>query len=140
MKNGVAVGEWRFYLPNGLVEYKILYDDSGKEIKRKFENGEQEEFYESGIPKSYYEYKNGKKHGPFQEFYNKGDYIRREIMPEAQGESIEWKETLENTQVKVEGEYRNGNLVGEVIYSTEDGRIEKTEVYELGVLIETIYP
>ncbi len=140
MSNGVAVGEWHYYLPNGKIEYRILYDDSGKEIKRKFENGEQEEFYDSGIPKSYFEYKNGKKHGPFQEFYNKGDFVRREVMPEAQGESIERVESLENTQVKVEGEYRNGNLVGEVIYYLENGRIEKTEVYEQGVLIETIYP
>lgn len=140
MQNGVAVGEWRYYLPNGQTEFRILYDDSGNEIKRKFENGEQEEFYDSGILKSYYEYKNGKKHGPFQEFYNKGDFIRKEVMPTQQGEQLEWVETIENTQVKVEGEYRSGNLIGEVIYYQEDGRIEKTEVYELGVLIDTIYP
>jgi len=138
MNNGIAVGEWHFYLSDGRIEYRLLYDDSGVEIRRKYENGEQEEFYNSGIPKAFYEYKNGKKNGPFQEFYNRGDYVQREIMPSEQGEPIEIKQTLENTQVKIEGEYRMGNLHGEVLYFKENGMLEKTEVYEHGELLETI--
>lgn len=135
MKNGKAVGEWHYYLPNGKVEFRLLYDDFGKELVRKMENGEEETFYDSGIPKTYYEYKNGMKHGIFEEYYNKGDFVRKEVIPTEQGQPLEWVESLENTQLKVEGQYRMGKLHGEIIYYNEDGTISKTEVYEHGVLI-----
>ena len=136
LKNDLAVGEWRYYLDDGRLKLKVLYDDLGVEVRRKFENGEIEEFYESGIPKSYYEYKHGKINGPFEEFYNQGDFVRREIIPTESGQAIEFKESLENTQLKKEGEYRMGRLEGEIIYYNEDGTILKKEFYEDGVISE----
>ncbi len=136
LKDERAVGEWRHYLEDGQLKLRILYDDSGVELRRKNENGEFEEFYDSGIPKSYYEYKHGKKHGPFEEYYNQGDFVRREVISSEPGQPIEFKETLENTQLKMEGEYRNDKLVGEVIYYNEDGTILKKETYDQGVLVE----
>ncbi len=136
LKNELAIGEWRHYLEDGRLKLRILYDDAGVELRRKFENGDIEEFYDSGIPKSYYEYKRGKKHGPFEEFYNIGNFVRREMISEQQGQPIEFKETLEDTQLKMEGEYRMGNLEGEIIYYDEKGMITKKEFYENGVLTE----
>ncbi|MFK7756182.1 MAG: toxin-antitoxin system YwqK family antitoxin [Flavobacteriales bacterium] len=138
IREGVAVGEWRYYLEDGRLELRILYDDAGREVKRKYENGLVEDYFPSGIPKSYYEYKNGKLHGLFEEFYDKGEFVRKEVISTQPGMAIEYKETLEKTQLKKVGEYRMGNLVGEVIYYKETGQIEKTEVYEQGVLIDTI--
>jgi len=136
LKNDLATGEWRYYLEDGRLKLRILYDDSGAEIRRKFENGEIEEFYDSGIPKSYYEYRHGKIHGPFEEFYNRGDFVRREIISAEPGQAIEFKESLENTQLKMDGEYKMGKLEGEIIYYNEDGTILKKEFYVDGVITE----
>lgn len=137
-KDGVAIGEWRYYMEDGRLELRILYDDFGAEVRRKHENGVVEEYYPSGIPKSYYEYKHGKLHGIFEEFYDKGEFVKSEVLSEDRGVDIEFMETLERTQLKKEGEYRMGNLHGEVIYHKENGQIEKTEIYDQGVLIDTI--
>jgi len=135
LREGLAIGEWKYYLDDGRVKLRILYDDNGVEVRRKFENGEVEEYYDSGIPMSYYEYKHGQLHGPFEEYYNKGDFERREVISTEPGQPIEWKETLVNTQLKREGEYRMGKLHGEVISYNEDGTVLKTEQYDQGELI-----
>ncbi len=136
LKDGVAVGEWRYYIEDGRLQLRILYDDFGGEIRRKFENGEKEEFFDSGIPKSYYEFRHGKLHGPFEEYYDKGDFVMKEITSLDLSQPLEFKESLENTQLKIEGEYRMGELEGEIIYYNEDGTIEKKEFYESGILVE----
>lgn len=133
---GVLDGSWRHYTPKGLVEMQVLYD-KGTVVKKKYENGTFEDHYDSGIPKSEYSYSDGELDGPFTEWYDQGSFIQVPTSKEDQEMGVMYREKLDGTQIKRQGDYSNGKLEGEVIYYTEKGLIEKIEVYEDGVLVKT---
>lgn len=130
-------GQWMYYLPNGKLEVQILYEN-GEAVKSKRHNGDVIEYYPSGIPKLECTYKNGELDGIYTEYYDQGEWIREPVNNNEPGLQLEFKEKLINRQPSKECEYVNGKLKGEVLYYNPDGSLQKTEVYENGVLKETI--
>jgi len=133
-KNGSREGVWLEYNRNGSIRQSFVYAGN-EQVKTGKQNGEFEEFYANGIPESVYNYKNGLPHGLFEEWYDKGEFVK---VPMEGGNAMEYKQELRGAQLKREGEYSNGKLIGDVAYYNEDGTILKTEVYEDGELIEII--
>lgn len=132
---GLQDGNWRYYHEDGKIKVNVLFS-MGKEVKRKYENGTFKEYYDSSIPKSEYTYENGLKEGPFTEWYDKGEYVAVEGSPEDKAAGIVYREKLMNTQVKMQGDYVNDKLEGEVIYFRENGSIDRVEEWTDGVLIK----
>jgi antitoxin component YwqK of YwqJK toxin-antitoxin module len=133
---GVKQGEWLFYLENGKLQMQVLYD-KGKSKKEVRHNGDFIDYYDSGIPSLEITYRDGEKHGIFTEYYDQGEWIKEQKPAEEPGSPIEWTEKLVKRQIKVQGEYKMGKMVGDVVYFGEEGRLLKTETYENGVLTET---
>ncbi|NNE54947.1 MAG: hypothetical protein HKN32_02925, partial [Flavobacteriales bacterium] len=131
--NGVKDGIWITFLSDGKIERTIKYD-MGTKVSEKLENGVLEEYWDNAIPKATYEYKDGKLHGPFTEWYDQGEWVRRPTEGPERELGYQFKEELEGTQISREGDYRNGKLDGEITYYDEDGRIIKIEIYAEGEL------
>lgn len=132
---GIKEGEWLFYLENGKLELQALYR-GGTKTKEVRHNGDFLDYYPSGIPKLDITYKNGLAEGPFKEFYDKGEFMKEQKPAEGPESTMEWVEKLGGTQIMREGEYKGGELSGDVVYYTIDGIIEKKETYENGVFIK----
>jgi antitoxin component YwqK of YwqJK toxin-antitoxin module len=132
--SGVKEGTWYFYSSSGEPEITILYK-KGVEVKRKHENGTFTEYYDSGIPKSEYSYESGKRNGPFKEWYDQGQFVQVPGSKEDAEVGIMYREKLEGVQLRIEGDYLNDQLEGDVIYYTEKGTIEKIETWAEGKLI-----
>jgi antitoxin component YwqK of YwqJK toxin-antitoxin module len=133
---GLKDGTWFYYNTSGEPEVTVLYK-LGKEIKRRNENGTFTEYYENGIPKSEYSYENGKRNGPFREWFDVGQFVQVPGSREDIEAGIMVREKLEGAQIKVEGDYLEDHPEGELIYYSTNGRIEKIETWEGGVLIST---
>ncbi|MCC6599721.1 MAG: toxin-antitoxin system YwqK family antitoxin [Crocinitomicaceae bacterium] len=136
---GHTDGNWYYYDASGVPEYTILYK-MGTEIRRKYENGTYTLYYDDGIPKSEYSYDDGKRNGTFKEWFDIGKFVQVPGTKEDLEIGIAYREKLEGTQVKVEGDYLDDHLEGTVTYYLENGRIEKIEVWEDGQLKETKKP
>ena len=134
--DGIKDEIWMSFLSDGKIQKTMKYD-MGTLKSERIENGEHKEFYQSGLPKSVYQYKDGNKHGPFEEWYDLGGWVRKPTDGPERELGYQFKETLEGTQLSREGEYRNGKLEGEIIYYDEHGRITKTEYYVDGNLEST---
>jgi antitoxin component YwqK of YwqJK toxin-antitoxin module len=130
---GKQNGQWMYYNESGSPKLTVLFKE-GTETKRRYENGTFTEYYDSGIPKSEYTYTNGIKDGPFTEWHDKGEYVRKPAEDPALAKEGYMKQTLEGQIVKMQGDYIDGKLEGEVLYFKENGTIDKREVYEGGVL------
>lgn len=135
--HGVRVGTWMLFNQNGTVKEKQEYL-KGVIDKVLPQNGEFTEYYDSEIPKSVYNFKNGKKQGEFKEYYDVGEWVREEKAPSRPGEETELTEELRGTQLKVMGWYNNDQLNGKVTYYKEDGSVDRVEVWENGELVSTI--
>jgi antitoxin component YwqK of YwqJK toxin-antitoxin module len=134
--NGVKEGEWLHYLENGKLQMQVLYKN-GVQTKEVRHNGDFVDHYESGIPKLEITFEDGLEEGPFKEYYDQGEWQREQKPAEGPDSPLEWTEKLVNRQVSREGEYKGGKLHGDIVYYTTDGRIQKTETYENGVLVNT---
>lgn len=136
---GQKHGTWYFYHSSGRLEMSVLFDH-GTEKKRKYDTGTFKEYYESGIPKSEYTYENGQKNGSFTEWYEIGQFVQVPGTKEDLELGIAYREKLEGTQIRIQGDYVNDKLEGEVIYYSEKGQITKIEEYADGVLTRTKQP
>jgi antitoxin component YwqK of YwqJK toxin-antitoxin module len=131
-RNDLPASNWFYYDQSGKILYIEQYK-GGKLAEKKWQNGVKEESYPNGIPKSKYTYKSGKKNGEFVEYYNAGEFKRRRKVKDpnsiidAADPNEEWEEYLDGQKVKVRGTYKDDQLVGEVIYYTLDGKVEKKE-------------
>lgn len=135
--NGHPDGNWYCNDFDGAPKVSIKYD-KGKEIKRRFENGTFKEYFENGtIPKNEYSYDNGKKNGPFTEWYDKGRFEQVPASAEDRKIGIIYREKLTGTQIKIKGNYVNDQLDGEVFYYRENGVLEKVEEWNKGELTRT---
>jgi uncharacterized protein len=130
---GRREGTWHFFTPGGSVEVSILYK-KGNEVRRKYMNGTFTEYYASGIPKSEYTYEEGKKSGPFREWYDAGQFVQVPGSQEDASIGIQYREKLEGTQVSREGDYLDDHPEGEIRHYSLQGRLEKTEIWEGGVM------
>lgn len=129
--NGAQVGDWFYYDEKGFPTFKETVK-KGERINPKYYNGTFDEEYPNGIPKLHISYKNSKKHGPFKEYYNKGQY---KLVPKAGDNTDDVERVLTGTQVKMEGNYIEDQLDGLIIYYSPEGKIEKKENYSKGVLL-----
>ncbi len=134
---GVKTGVWTHYHSNATVELTLSYEN-GKEKNRRYVNGTVMEYYEGGIPKSEYTYENGKRDGPFTEWYDKGQFTFVPGSVELRDDAIQGTQKLVGTQVAREGDYMDDKLEGEVRHYSEDGRLLKTEVWQSGTLVDSI--
>ena len=131
--NGKTDGVWIFFNKDGSIQITTKFDN-GVEIATKRENGEFTDYYESGIPKAYYQYEDGELSGPFQEFYDQGQWTQEPLDQAQPGGGIQFKEKLIGTQILREGDYLNGKLDGPVTYYDERGRVIREENYVDGEL------
>ena len=130
--DGKKNGSWWHFNEDGSPEIIYLYSN-GKILEEHPQNGTFKEYFADDLLKSEYTYKEGKKHGPFKEYYHKGDWITETAVDQFGNERQ--VQRLHNTQVKREGSYFQGELTGTVTYYSEEGKVEKTEIYEQGELI-----
>lgn len=135
--NGRPDGDWHCNDYDGLPKVAIRYN-KGKEVKRKYSNGTFKDYYDdSQIPKCEYSYDNGKRNGPFTEWYHKGYYEQVPASEEDKKIGIWFREKLTGTQIKQKGNYVNDKLDGEIFYYRENGSLEKVEEWEGGTLQKT---
>jgi len=134
--HGKKEGTWHFYSAKGPVEVSILYKN-GVETKRKYMNGTFTLYYDNGIPMSEYTYEEGKRNGPFREWYDMGKFVQVPGNAEDLKMGVMYREKLEGTQLRVEGDYLNDALEGEIRYYTQKGLIERIETWSGGELKAT---
>lgn len=134
--NGLKDGTWIKFSSGGEIEIVTSYALGEIKAERR-ENGIFMDYYDNGIPKSEYEYSDGKKDGPFTEWHEVGEFVKVPLEEPLPGGGLQFREKLEGAQISREGDYMNGNLEGEITYYSEDGRILKVETYENGELIST---
>lgn len=132
LKNGV----WTYYEPSGAIQMRVKYE-MNREVKRQYMEGSPTDYYESGIPKSQYTWEDGKKNGPFTEWYDKGKFEQVPTDKEDQAMGITFREKLTGQQICREGDFVNDLLEGEVKVYTEDGKLDRIEVYSDGKIIST---
>lgn len=135
-ESGLRTGSWFMYNHNGSVRTLDSYVNGVMKYTRP-QNGEFEEFYDSGIPKSVKNYKKGKLNGEFKEWYEKGERVE-ETRPGTMGGPDEVVERFEGTQLKMKGWYNDDVLNGKVTYYKEDGSTEKVEIWENGEVKSTV--
>ena len=134
--DGLMNGIWMLFLSDGRIEITAKYD-MGTKLGEKRENGTFKDEYDSGIPKCCYDYVNGKKDGPFQEWHEVGEWVRRPKEGNDPKGDYHMVEELAKTQLSYEGYYKDGMLDGEIIYYDINGKIIKIETYTNGELVST---
>jgi antitoxin component YwqK of YwqJK toxin-antitoxin module len=131
--NGQMDGSWMIFHSSGIIELNMLYDN-GVQKKVKRENGTFSDNYDSGIPKSEYTYQDGKKHGPFKEWHDVGEWVREPLSDSNPRVEAQFVEKLKGTALLCEGDYVKDHLEGEITYYNDKGRIIKIEYYSGGEL------
>jgi len=125
---------WVYYLSNGKIKMFIKYED-GKTKFEDYKNGEFVDYFDSGMPASISNYKDGKKNGRFVEYYNNG---KRELQAREKDDPYQPEEQVEvivDQQIKKEQFFKDDKLEGELNEFTEDGKLIRSENYKDGVLI-----
>ncbi len=130
--NGDRDGAWMYYNENGSLHVQALYAQ-GKQVRTKYENGTFTEYWEDGQPKSEVTYKNGRREGPFTEWYNNGTWKTIPVKVGPMGEEkADYSRELKGQTKKREGVYRNDVLDGPVKEYDETGRLTSNLVYVNG--------
>lgn len=127
---GIKSGTWKYYHEDGRTRFLETYKN-GRVANQVYVNGEQELSYPNGIPEARYLWKNGKKNGPFTEYYNKGRYTLVSKGTDEEG-AQEMHQQLVDTQIKCSGNYLDGKLDGKILFYSEDGKLTKTEFWKDG--------
>lgn len=127
---GIKSGTWKYYHEDGRTRFLESYK-KGQVSNQVYVNGDQELEYPNGIPQAKYIWKNGKKNGPFAEYYNKGRYTLVNKGTDEEG-AQEMYQKLVDTQVKCSGNYLDGKLDGKILFFSEDGKLLRTEFWKDG--------
>jgi antitoxin component YwqK of YwqJK toxin-antitoxin module len=131
--DGKKESSWYLFNEDGSVH--IIYVYRADVIQEEFpKNGTFEMYWPNDIQRSVYTYKNGKRHGPFKEWFDKGEWKNEERIDEAGNRYPVQK--LYGTQLRREGVFKEGKLHGEVITYNEDGSIKKKAMYEMGEIVD----
>lgn len=131
--DGKKESSWYHFNEDGSIQ--VIYVYRADQVVEEYpKNGVFETYWPNDIKRSEYTYLDGKKHGPFEEWYNKGEWRNEERVDEFGNRYPVQK--LYGTQVLRTGTYRMGELHGKVITYNEDGSIKKEETYEMGKLID----
>lgn len=133
---GEREGTWLHFNSDGSLHMRLMYKN-GELVKEHRENGTFNEYYGDEQPKSEVTYRNGKKEGPFVEYYNNGTWELKQVPPDpATGAKADVERVLIGQTRKREGTYKNNELHGEVKEYDEKGKLVKKTKYEDGVLVE----
>jgi antitoxin component YwqK of YwqJK toxin-antitoxin module len=131
-QDGKKESSWYEYNEDGSIRVIEVYRN-GKVADEYPKNGVFTTYYPDDIKRAEYTYKQGKKHGPFKEFYDQGEW-KTEIVSDELGENRK-VQRLYGTQVQREGKFLEDKLHGEILYYNTAGEIVKRERYEKGELI-----
>ncbi len=132
-QDGKKESSWYHFHEDGSIETIYVYR-YGKVVSEHRKNGTFDEYYPDDIKKSTVTYKDGKKNGPFVEYYHLGEWVEYESLDEYGNPRK--AQRLEGIQVQREGTYKDDKLHGEVKYYKENGRLDRIERYEMGELID----
>ena len=118
VKNQKWVGEFISYYENGNVEEKKYYNEENKLT------GEEIEYFENGETQKIRPYKNGKRHGIYKEWNEKGDLIKE----------MEW---IEDENISIQGKWKadNGTIYDfndEGIVTTSSNGRKSKKSYSIG--------
>ncbi len=127
--DGKKHSSWYHFNEDGSIRLIEVYR-AGKVQDEYPKNGVFDEYWPDDIKKSEYTYEDGKKHGPFKEYYNKGEWRTEEVPDEFGGKRK--VQRLYGTQVMREGNYKEGQLHGTITTYKENGKVEKVEEYNMG--------
>lgn len=128
-KNGKQVGEMSDYFTNGELSTQVTLDESGKQ------NG----------TSIFYDY-DGKKCHELQ--FNKGDLTSISFIDKAgkvteltskKGKKIDYIINYPNGDMKIKGQYADGEKSGTWTYYDRYGNVSTVENYDNGVLVDTAY-
>lgn len=131
--DGMKHSSWYFFNEDGSIETIHVFR-YGKFVEEHPQNGLFDEYYPNDIKRHEYTYKNGKKNGPFREYYNQGEWVTEEATDEF-GYSYP-VQRLKGIQIMREGRYKDDQLDGEIKYYDENGKLTKKEFYQNGNLIK----
>ena len=132
--DGDREGSWYEFNDNGSVRVITVYRN-GHPAQTHYRNGTFEEYWSDDILRSKYTYVDGKRNGPFEEWYNQGHW-RTERRVDNRG--MEYPvQVLVGTQMRLKGRYNAGEKDGEFVYYTEEGKVWKKEIYDGGVLVRS---
>ncbi len=137
--NGLKSGKWDYYNEEGEIHFKESYN-LGDRVELFKVNGEFEEYYNNPeeILKEKVNYKAGKKHGPFVEYYEIGEWklkpvtYNQELFSDTKEEMVKY---FDGQKIKRRGNYLNDLLEGEIEYFDEQGDLQKVEIYKNGIKI-----
>lgn len=129
--DGKKESSWYLHNDDGSIQVITVYRN-GKVEEEYRKNGVFEDYWPNDIKRSEYTYKKGLKDGPFKEYYNKGEWRTEEAIDEF-GEKRA-VQRLYGTQILKEGKYLEGELHGEIITYRENGKVDKRENFNRGVL------
>jgi len=131
--DGKKESSWYLFNEDGSVHIIYVYRED--EIENEFpKNGTFETYWPNDIQRSEYTYKNGKRHGKFKEWFNKGEWKNEERVDETGNPYPVQK--LYGIQLKREGTFKDGKLHGEIITYNEDGSVKKKVVYNMGEIVD----
>ena len=127
--DGKRHGSWYQHHEDGSIEVIVVYR-WGKVESEHPQNGTFEKYYEDDILRSRYTYKNGEKHGPFEEYYQKGEWRTEEVSDDFG--NTRPVQRLYGTQLLRKGKYKNDELHGELTRYSPEGKIVEKAIYEHG--------
>ncbi len=131
--DGLKESSWYHFHKDGSIEVIYVYRGGKMEEEHRY-NGVFTEYFPNDIKRSEYTYKDGKKNGPFKEYFEKGNWVTESETDQYGNEYP--VQRLKGTQVKREGQYKDGALDGEVITYTQEGKVENKENYKNGEPID----
>lgn len=121
-KNAGKVGEWLEYNSDGSLRLQEIYKN-GKHLRTTLLNGVFKNYYPNGFIESEYQYRNGKKNGPFTEYHNTGRKVKRmRTSPEGEQEMYEEEEGI---VIKRKGVFKDDLPVGIIESFDEKGKVIK---------------
>tara|TARA_B110000503_G_scaffold139905_1_gene229415 strand:- start:4818 stop:6008 length:1191 start_codon:yes stop_codon:yes gene_type:complete len=133
--NGLEDGFWKTFLEDGQVETTRQFE-AGELIQEIHENGTVLLLFPDEKPKEEFTVVNAQKEGAFTEWHDNGEWTLVEEIDEMSGETLV-RRVIQGQQVRLEGEYKNGLLDGDVFHFDKNGRIHRKQRFEEGKLIET---
>jgi antitoxin component YwqK of YwqJK toxin-antitoxin module len=118
-RNAGKVGEWLEYNSDGSLRLQEIYK-KGTHLRTTLLNGVFKQYYPNGFIESEYQYKNGKKNGPFTEYHNTGKKVKRmRTSPEGDQEMYEEEEGI---VIKRKGVFKDDLPVGTIESFDEKGK------------------
>lgn len=141
--NNLPVGNWEYFYIDGRPKMIQNYDDSIVKIQQFWlsdqkhtqtiidGNGELLDFYNTGEDKEWYNYKNGLKHGRFEEYSIRG-YVLISGRFEAGIKDSTWNYYYYTGQIEKTSNYAEGKLNGAYKYYYDNGQLNVEGEYSDG--------